>query len=299
MTRLFILACGFLIGGIAFTPASAMDEGLDATGNQPLEAKHFTHWDGMMPVINDSHRVYYYRWGRGRSAFSFQGDTDDLNVALQNFSRIKSKRLDVVLKPAPGKTTTFHKKPVSLNWQLDLPNRWILKLDRPADPSHLVWNNRPVLTVYVGDEIRLDQIAFPKNVRVVQVAELQKRFAKALQPETPYHITGIAADNISALDRFDAKAMRRVVGMLSHEKLAVRNHAARAVARFGATAKPAIEQIRTAIEAHEFTEPVAKSLVEQIESAQADPEAKKTHDRALAEISATIDRLESAAPPSE
>jgi hypothetical protein len=103
--------------------SSAWSLGTEGFGNAPLRDANYSTWPKVMPVINDSHRVYH-SWVNGNEYFYFAGDTAALNSALNAFAEIKAERLTVVLRQGPGQVSSFRReKSLSYNWNVHLPSR--------------------------------------------------------------------------------------------------------------------------------------------------------------------------------
>jgi hypothetical protein len=157
---------------ISFAAAEAMATSGLFVGNEPLPEQQFTGWPGVMPLVNDVHRVYGTEFQRmaaptERSGFQdpghmqlyYRGDTSALNNALRKFAAVKAEVHKVVLQPGPGVHNLGGKETVQVNWSLYL-----------AFPD-----KNPVLTVYVGGDIPFEKIEIPKGVKVVDERQLRGR----------------------------------------------------------------------------------------------------------------------------
>ncbi|MEX2309587.1 MAG: hypothetical protein WD738_18575 [Pirellulales bacterium] len=161
------------------TVSNAWCLGTESFGNEPFSDINYVAWPNVMPVINDAHRVYH-TWVNGNEHFYFAGDTIALNTALKNFAGIKADRLAIVLRPAPGKTNSFrNEQSLTFNRNLHLLGGIARHMSTQELGSN-IWYPSPYLHVYVGDAIKLDGIEIPKGVEVLEIADLQTRFAKCL-----------------------------------------------------------------------------------------------------------------------
>ena len=97
------------VGLLLIAASNAWGLGEERVGNEPFSGASYADWPNVMPMINDTHRVYQ-SWVNGNEHFYFKGDTAALNVALKHFAAIKADRLVVVLRPAPGETNSFRKE---------------------------------------------------------------------------------------------------------------------------------------------------------------------------------------------
>ncbi len=147
--------------------------GTEERGNNPLGAQNYADWKGIMPVINDKARVYQ-RWVNGNEHFFFRGKTKELNTALANFAKIEAKHHVVVFRPGAAAEPTFDRKTlIPYNWQLHILGG-IAGNGAKDDPEDFDWQKWPVLTVYVDDNIDLDQLEIPAGVTVRTVAPAEK-----------------------------------------------------------------------------------------------------------------------------
>ena len=171
-----------LVAAIALVLVSASNGwsfGLETFGNDPLSDANYADWPNVTPVVNDAHRVYQ-SWVNGNEDLYFVGDSVALNSALKNFAAIKADRLTIVLRPGPGSGQSFHnKKSFRFNWNLHLLGG-VSRMMAKKDLGSNIWDPTPNLHVYVGDAIKLDEIRIPEGVDVLEISDLQKRYAKCL-----------------------------------------------------------------------------------------------------------------------
>jgi hypothetical protein len=71
-------------------------------GNAPSSELNCKEWQGIMPVVSHSSRVYHW-WCNGNEQFHYRGDTATLNDALQKFAAVKADVREVLLQSGPGK----------------------------------------------------------------------------------------------------------------------------------------------------------------------------------------------------
>lgn len=179
-------ACAFvaliLLAGTAPSVFALMTE---EEGNKPLNARDYTDWPGIMPVINDKARVYQF-WVNGNEQFFYRGDVEVFNEAIKHFARVKVKPVPasegdgtrpglrkLVVEPAPGVHKAFHEKTIKHDWNLQIVGgisahaaRADATIGLPLDPT---------ITVYVGKE-GLDpaKIVVPRGVTVIDPDGLLK-----------------------------------------------------------------------------------------------------------------------------
>ena len=168
-----------------------------------------------MPVVNDVHRVYH-SWVNGNEHFYFAGDTVALNAAIKNFAAIKADRVTIVLHPCPGKANSFNnKQSFAFNWSLHLLGG-ISRIMAKQDLGSNIWDPSPNLHVYVGDAIKLDQIEISKVVELLEISDLQKRYAKCLNSKDST-VAGWSCGHIAELDPYNAESMRQIATKLDDD----------------------------------------------------------------------------------
>ena len=168
--------------------------GEETFGNKQFSKANFSDWPNVMPVVNDTHRVYH-SWVNGNENFYFQGNTEALNLALKSFALVTAEKRTVILRPAPGRVSSFNgEQKFVFNWQLHLLGG-IAKHMSTRDQGSNVWDPNPELTIYVGGDIVLNMIEIPQNVDVLQLADLKARYEKSLK-STHQDVRGWTCGNI-------------------------------------------------------------------------------------------------------
>jgi hypothetical protein len=167
MTRLRPWLVAVVAGHLLAQHAFAL--GFEVFGNKPLGGENYVKWKGIMPVINDKARVYHW-WVNGNENFFFLGKTKELNAALANFAKIEAEHHVVVFRPGAAAAPTFNRKRlIPYNWKLHVLGG-IAGHGAKDDPEDLEWQKWPVLTVFVDENIDLDQLKIPAGVSVRFVA---------------------------------------------------------------------------------------------------------------------------------
>ncbi|NND96493.1 MAG: hypothetical protein HKN47_04085 [Pirellulaceae bacterium] len=272
--KLPVILFGVLVVLAAATPAWSL--GMEDFGNKPIRGGNYESWPNVLPVINDTHRVYH-RWVNGNETFFFRGDTDAVNESLENFVKIQCDIKEVVLRPGPTETSDLMQtKTVEFDWKLQLIGGIAAGMQR-EDMGEKIWVTHPVMTIYIGRDISLDRLVIPHGVQVTQIAELQARYAEALGSSSKT-VRGWACGNIAQLDPYNSAAMYRIAKMVTSEDKWVALNAAGALQGFGAKAKPALKQLRDAANSDdERLSKRAKETIALIEQAKPDEEAEANH----------------------
>jgi len=256
--------------------------GEETFGNKPFHESNFGDWPNVMPVVNDTHRVYH-SWVNGNENFYLRGNTDALNIALKNFGQVKAEKLTVILRPALGRVSSFNEEQkFFFNWQLHLLGG-IAKHMSTRDQGNNVWDPNPEFIIYVGGDIVLDKIEIPENVDLLQLADLKARYEKSLK-STHTDVRGWTCGQIAALDQYDAASVQKIAAMLNDKQDWVKLNAAGALSVFTAHASEAEKALRSVetddVKLKDRIESTLKTLQESVVS----KEERDSHDEILAGI---------------
>jgi hypothetical protein len=278
-----------LIAAIAlvlFTISNAWSWGLESFGNNPLSDANYVDWPKVTLVINDAHRVYH-SWVNGNEHFYFVGDTVALNAALKHFAAIKADRLTIVLRPGPGNGSSFNnEQSFTFNWKLHLLGG-VSRIMSKEELGSNIWDPSPYLHVYVGDAIKLDEIEIPKGIEVLEIADLQTRYAKCLTSDDRT-VRGWSCGHIARLDPYNADSMRKIAIKLDDGDNWVKLNAAGALSVSTIMADEVIGKLNTVKTDDEQLQKRIRRSIELLQKAQPDDAAHKEHQQSLASIHAFI-----------
>lgn len=283
MRHVFLILLGFLLM-LSSAPSRAWALGEESFGNQPLNAANFREWPGIAPVVNHESRVYH-QWVNGNEYCYYRGNNESLNDVLQKFASTDEKVHEVVLRPGPAIAQSFNKsKTINYNWNLHLVGG-IAKSLTKKDQGANIWSKHPILTIYVGGDIELDKIKIPKGVTVLELADLEKRYAKGLK-STDITVRGWSMGQLARLDPYSKSNMEAIAKLLKSEEMWVRLNAAGALATFGKTAEPLLPNLREALNTDDKRlKTRIKETIKKIEHAKDKSESEKEHQEMLAKIS--------------
>ncbi len=269
------------------TSGRAWGAGEEQIGNDPLNDASYTAWKGLIEVINDKSRVYY-NWVNGNENFYFAGDTDKLNAALKKFAAADVAVKEVVLRPAPGETTSFDgSQKFPFQWHLQIFGGIAAHLTT-RDQGDQVWNKHPRLTVYVGDDIDLAKLDVPKGLVLVSIDEISARARKGIA-STDQSVRGWSAGVIAHHDSFAPENLKAIEKLLADDNDWVRLNAAGAVALYGAKAKSALPALKACLERKdEGLKQRAQESIATIEAAKGDPDRERNYQAAVAKINEYI-----------
>ncbi|MCR9229800.1 MAG: HEAT repeat domain-containing protein [bacterium] len=242
--------------------------GMEDFGNKPLNAANFTDWPGIMPVVNDTHRVYH-TWVNGNEHCYYRGDTKALNAALKRFAATPEKVHEVILLPGPAEIRSFRKeKSVTYNWSLHLVGG-IAKAMLEKTQENGFWSKYPVLTVYVGETIRLDQLKIPAGCKVLQLADLEKRYLQGLSSSDPT-VQGMSLGSLAMLNPYSERNLKAIAKLLDESNSRIQIHTVRMLAEFGRLAKPVLPALQAALKTEDGQ--LRTQLEETIQAIEAAPD---------------------------
>jgi hypothetical protein len=278
-----------LIAAIALTllaVSRASSAGIDGPGNSPLLAINYLDWPNALPVINDTHRVYHI-WVNGNESFYFQGDTASLNIALKNFAAIEADRLTIILRPGPGKRgTLIGDQSFGFNWHLHLLGG-IAKHMSTRELGSNIWDPNPQLYVYIGEAIKLDEIEIPDGVDLLEIADLQSRYAKCLASKDRT-VRGWCLNDIARLNPYNLDSMEQVARKLDDEDDWVKLNAAGAMSLFTGIADQAIERLKGVKTDDAQLQKQVQRSIERLQQERLDEASGKEYALALASIHAFV-----------
>jgi len=274
------------VGLLLLAVSNAWGLGLEHVGNDSLSNANYKKWRNVMPVINDTHRVYH-RWVNGDEHFFFKGNTVALNAALKNFAAIEADRLTVVLRPAPGKTSSLMRdRSFAFNWNLHLLGG-IAKHMSTLEFGSNIWDPNPYLQVYVGESIKLDRIEIPEGVEVLEIADLQIRYAKCLS-SSDKTVRGWSCGHIALLDPYNVDSMRKIAGRLDDQVDWVKLNAAGTLSQFTSAADEVIQKLQAVKTDDRRLQERIKKSIESLHKAQPKETARKEHQQLLTSIHAFV-----------
>ena len=269
---------------LAVSIASGM--GTERFDAAPLNELNYTAWPRVMPVVNDTHRVYQ-SWVNGNEHFYFAGDTAALNAALTNFANVKADRLTVVLRPGPGRVGSFNdRRSIACDWQLHLLGGISRTMAQDAAVG-TTWDPCPTLTVYVGGAIKLDELDIPAGIRVLEVADLERQYTKCLA-SSDQSIRGWSCLPLAQLDRYDAESLRKISSLLESDDAWVKLNAAGALAQFTGVADEAIAKLQAVKTNDDQLRQCVERSIDHLQQAKPDEAARREYQETLAAIHAYV-----------
>lgn len=153
--------------------------GEETIGNKPLNALNYTAWKNIMPVANHKSRVYH-TWVNGDERFYYQGNVEQLNQLLANFSQLEQDVREIAILPGPGSVSNFDQdRNFGFNCEMHLVGG-IARLQTELDKGNLFWPVHPRLTIRLDDQFELAALKIPANCQLVSPIELKRRYTDGL-----------------------------------------------------------------------------------------------------------------------
>jgi hypothetical protein len=228
---------------LAAYPASAPALGTETFGHKTLNEQAYQEWPNLTAVINDTNRVYQY-WVNGGEQFFFQGSTEALNRALQQFALVRADVREVVLLPGPANVSSLMRdRKFDYDWSLKI-NTGISRM-MARGKGGLIWSKDPMLTVFIGGgNTVLDQIHVPKGLSVLEMSDLRKRYTQAIRESDEIDVRGWGACALARLDPSSAASLATVSRLLEDTNEWVRLNAVTALESFGKAATSSVPLLR-------------------------------------------------------
>ena len=183
-----LIPFGTVVAVLAF-PTVARPEAYSEEGNKPQPASNYKDLPGVIDLVNQPSRQLL-QWINGAESFSYSGDTDALNHALQLFTKIDSSTHRVILRPGP-----LYDK---YDWQIHIV-QGIARAGIKHHNTESVQDVAPTFVIYVSDKLKLDSLVIPANVQVQQISDLRTRYMKAQQSGNNA-TKRVAARSVKAID---------------------------------------------------------------------------------------------------
>ena len=255
-TTLFVIPLMTVIYSIS---PSAFGAGTEDVGNAPLSEANYRVWKGIMPVINDTSRVYH-TWVNGNEHFYYRGDDTALDAALLRFAATEAPIRELIIRPGPGKTRTFDGTEIEYDWLLHIQGG----ISKHEEKGTNVWDKHPTMTVFVGGgKIELDRIEVPTGLVILELADLRARYLDGLKSEDSA-VRGYAAYFLARIGPHNRKDVHALAKLLDDEDDWVRLMAAGALGRFGECAEPIVPVLRNALRSKDETDRIKNRFQEAI-----------------------------------
>jgi hypothetical protein len=246
--------------------ARALAAGTEQFGNEPLSPANYEAWPGIAEVVNDKSRVYQ-SWVNGNENMYYAGSADELNRVLKLFAAAKIPLREVVFRPDPGATRSFHdmEPKIKFNWHLQVVGGIAASLTG-TDKGELVWPKHPRLTIHTPG-LELSKLDIPEGTTLISVDELSARTREAID-STNQNVRGWMAGVLAGLDSFDPANLATLEKQLADKSDWVRLNAAASIGLFGSQAKSAVPALKDCLDRpDENLKSAAKKSIETIESA--------------------------------
>lgn len=151
-------------------------------GDEPLSAKNFGEWPGLVDMVNDPSRVSHC-WCNGSWWLSYRGGAAVLNRVLKEFSEVEAVERNVILMPATAPDdgqTAGKKRPTDPpDWRLHVV-QGAVRAWHQHHGLESIYDVHPTLWVYISDRTPLNAIKIPNNIKLLQSADIKNRYIDAI-----------------------------------------------------------------------------------------------------------------------
>ncbi len=248
--------------------------GEETIGNKPLNALNYTAWKNIMPVANHKSRVYH-SWVNGDERFYYQGNVEQLNQLLANFSQLEQDVREIVILPGPGSVSNFDQnRKFSFNCEMHLVGG-IAKHQTELDKGGLFWPLHPRITIRLDDQFELDALKIPANCQLVSPIELKRRYTDGLT-SSDKTIRGWGAAFLAKLNPYDHDSLNTIAGLLDDQDDWVALNAIVTIGRLGHQAQNFLPRLETIANSElENNAQAAEKAIDSIKAASVEEHIEK------------------------
>lgn len=147
-------------------------------GNSPLSPANYTDWPNLVDAINDKSRVFQ-TWVNGAENFYYNGNTQAANRVLKEFAETQYPDLQVVLLPGPAPLSEVLGKKVTFDYRIEIMGG-IAHAAIERGNLKRIYFLQPTMTIHISEEVELEKLKLPANVRVLQLRDLEERYRSGL-----------------------------------------------------------------------------------------------------------------------
>jgi hypothetical protein len=174
-----------LLAMIFLTTATARGEGSEGFADQPV-----ARFGGAGPetiVMSERKDRLYWREVNGDLEIAYSGGIAAANAALKDFADAKGKGRDVILRPGPGRVTTFEGGIIKCDFTFHAPGQLGLVMLGAAKTKsgEPIFEAEPTMTIYIGEAVPLAKLKIPAGLRVLDLGDLRDHFVAGLSEGIP------------------------------------------------------------------------------------------------------------------
>jgi hypothetical protein len=272
---------------IALSTSQGWAMGTEEIGNAPLSAANYSDWKGIMPLVNDSSRVFQ-QWVNGNEHLYYDGNVDTLNDFLKNFRAAEMKKHEVILLPGPAVASSFNgEKKIPYQWMLHLVGG-ISKGILTRDLGEKIWSDSPQVTICVGEKFDLQKLKIPEGIRLLDSKALGERYREALK-SSEHSVRGWGANELARLDPHDEENAKAVAALMDDKDVWVRQCVVGALPLFGKQMESQLPKLKElAAKADKNGPGPLAEAIKKIEATKEDPAEEKSYREISERISAFI-----------
>ena len=174
-----------LLAMISLTAATARGEGSEGFADQPVA--RFGEAGRETIVMSERKDRLYWREVNGDLVIAYSGGVAAANAALKDFADAKGKGRDVILRPGPGRMTTFEGGIIKCDFSFHAPGKLGLVMLGAAKTKsgEPIFEAEPTMTIYIGEAVPLGKLNIPAGLRVLDLGDLRDHFVAGLSEGMP------------------------------------------------------------------------------------------------------------------
>lgn len=274
---ILLLVATLLHTHAAAAAKTSLPMGEETFGNKPLNAANYKNWPKIMPVANNTHRVYH-TWVNGDERFYYQGSAEELNDLLEGFSKLKSKKKEVLLLPQREAVRSFDQsQSFEFNCSMHLVGG-IAQHVAGKPKGAVFWPVEPQLTIYVTPELDLAKLKIPQECQLVSLPELIERYREGLTSKDKT-IRGWGTGFLVGVDPYSMRSLELIAQLCVDSDDWVGLNALGQISKFGHKAKDQLSMLkRVANSDVQQNAKRAREAIKAIEEAS-EPEAVKSYNQ--------------------
>jgi hypothetical protein len=170
---------------ICLTTATAHGAGSEGFADQPV-----ARFGGAGPetiAMSERKDRLYWREVNGDLEIAYGGGIAAANAALKDFADAKGKGRDVILRPGPGRMTTFEGGIIKCDFSFHAPGKLGLVMLGAAKTKsgEPIFEADPTMTIYIGEAVPLAKLNIPAGLRVLDLNDLRDHFVAGLSEGMP------------------------------------------------------------------------------------------------------------------
>ena len=187
--------------------AGAVASSATRSGQEGFADEQVPRFAGASPqviALSERDDRLYWRTVNDDLLIAYGGGVNVVNSALKQFAETKGTGRDVILRPGPGRETTFEGGIIKCDVTFHVPGKLGSSLLGKAKTTQgePIFDAEPTLTIFVGDSVPLKALKVPATLRVLELDDLRARYVAGLEtgiepPDSTKKVAKSAHDKVS------------------------------------------------------------------------------------------------------